>query len=39
MRMSKQWSGVPDAFRFLIMLMLTCLPMRNDGIGNARTAH
>ncbi|HHX4060038.1 MAG: DUF2165 family protein [Burkholderia contaminans] len=41
MWMSKQWNGVPDAFRFFItlLLVLVYLTMNNDGIDDARTAH
>lgn len=41
MWMSKQWNGVPDAFRFFItlLLVLVYLTMNNDGIDDTRHAH
>nr|WP_096475735.1 DUF2165 family protein [Burkholderia stabilis] len=41
MRMSKQWNGMPDAFRFIItlLLVLVCLTMRNNGVDETRAAH
>ncbi|KAG8149952.1 DUF2165 family protein [Burkholderia catarinensis] len=39
MWMSKQWNGVPDAFRFVITLRLVYLTMRNDGSDDTRLAH
>ena len=40
MWMSKQWNGVPDAFRFFItlLLVLVYLTMNNDGIDDAYRA-
>lgn len=39
--MSKQWNGMPDAFRFFItlLLVLVCLTMRNNGVDETRAAH
>ncbi|MBR8310858.1 DUF2165 family protein [Burkholderia cenocepacia] len=41
MWMSKQWNGVPDAFRFFItlLLVLVYLTMNNDGVDDTHTAH
>ncbi len=36
--MSKQWNGVPDAFRLFIPLLLVSLTMRNDGTNDTRAA-
>jgi len=40
MWMSKQWNGVPDAFRLFIKLLLVrvCPTMNNDGVDDTRAA-
>ncbi|QVN23181.1 DUF2165 family protein [Burkholderia pyrrocinia] len=40
MGMSKQWTGMPNAFRVFITLLLVLvhLPMHNDGVDETRVA-